>query len=243
MPEADARAARAELERLLSDAGLTLPPAALDQLQRYVGLLLEANERLNLTRVVEPAAVARLHLLDALSALPMLDAATPTRALDLGSGGGVPGLALAIARPQVRWTLVDSVRKKADALRAIATSLDLANVQVVADRAELLGRGPGRDSFDVVAARACAALPALVELALPLLRVGGTLLAWKGPISDEELAAGGRASALIGGSEPAVQAAGIPGLGDHRFVLVTKLEPTPERYPRRPGQPVRRPLG
>jgi 16S rRNA (guanine527-N7)-methyltransferase len=243
MPEADARAARAELERLLSDAGLTLPPAVLDQLQRYVRLLLEANERLNLTRVVEPAAVARLHLLDALSSLPIIDAAAPARALDLGSGGGVPGLVLAIARPEVRWTLLDSVRKKADALRTFATSLELANVEVVADRAELLGRGPARGSFDVVTARACAALPALVELALPLLRDGGTLLAWKGPIGHEELAAGGRASALIGGSAPAVRAAGIQGLGDHRFVLITKLEPTPERYPRRPGQPVRRPLG
>jgi 16S rRNA (guanine527-N7)-methyltransferase len=243
MPEADARAARAELERLLPDAGLTLPAATLDQLQRYVGLLLEANERLNLTRVVEPAAVARLHLLDALSALPLLDAAGPARALDLGSGGGVPGLVLAIARPEIHWTLVDSVRKKADALRAFATSLDLANVEVIAERAEILGRGPARESFDVVTARACAALPALVELALPLLRAGGTLVAWKGPIGDEELGAGGRASVLLGGSAPAVQAAGVPGLGDHRFVLVTKLEPTPERYPRRPGQPVRRPLG
>jgi 16S rRNA (guanine527-N7)-methyltransferase len=155
----------------------------------------------------------------------------------------VPGLVLAIARPEVRWTLLDSVRKKADALRTFATSLELANVEVVADRAELLGRGPARGSFDVVTARACAALPALVELALPLLRDGGTLLAWKGPIGHEELAAGGRASALIGGSAPAVRAAGIQGLGDHRFVLITKLEPTPERYPRRPGQPVRRPLG
>ena len=246
MPDADARAARAaraELERLLPDAGLTLPPAALDQLQRYVGLLLEANERLNLTRVVEPPAVARLHLLDALSALSIIDATAPARALDLGSGGGVPGLVLAIARPDVRWTLLDSVRRKADVLRSFATSLGLANVEVVADRAELLGRGSARDSFDVVTARACAALPSLVELALPLLRLGGTLVAWKGPISDGELAAGGRASALIGGSAPAVQAAGIPGLGDHRFVLVTKLQPTPERYPRRPGEPVRRPLG
>ena len=243
MPEADARAARAELERLLPDAGLPLSPAVLDQLETYVALLLEANARLNLTRVVEPAAVARLHLLDALVALPMLDAAAPVRALDLGSGGGVPGLVLAIARPDIGWSLLDAVRKKADALRTFAAALQLANVEVIADRAELLGRGPARETFDVVTARACAALPALVELALPLLRVGGTLVAWKGPIGDEELAAGGRVAALLGGAEPIVEAAGVPALGDHRFVLVSKVEPTPDRYPRRPGQPVRRPLG
>ncbi len=241
--EGDARAARAELERLLREAGLSLRPTALDQVERYVALLLDANARLNLTRVVDPAAVARLHLLDALSSLPRLDTAAPARALDLGSGGGVPGLVLAIARPEVRWTLLDSVGKKADALRAFAGALRLANVEVVNDRAESLGHGAARESYDVVTARACAALPALVELALPLLRVGGALVAWKGPITDEELTAGGRATGLLGGSEPTVEAAGVPALGDHRFVIVTKAAPTPDRYPRRPGIPVRRPLG
>jgi 16S rRNA (guanine527-N7)-methyltransferase len=243
---ADARAARQALERLLAaDAprlSASLPPGFADDVERYVGLLLDANRRTNLTRLVEPDAVARLHLLDALSALPALDELGPRSALDLGSGGGVPGIVLALARPAVEWTLVESVRKKADALRTFTDALSLANVSVIAERAEALGRGAGRESFDVVTARACAALPVLVEYALPLLRVGGTLLAWKGPIGPEELAGGASASRLLGGGPPVVRSSGVPSLGDHSFVLVTKEAPTPARFPRRPGEPGRHPL-
>jgi len=241
----DARAARVALERLLeTDAPALragLPPGFADAAETYVRLLLEANARLNLTRVVEAGAVARLHLLDALSALPLLP--TSGAALDLGSGGGVPGIVLALARPAMDWTLVDSVGKKADALRGFVAALGLNNVRVLADRAELLGRGPLRESFDLVTARACAPLPVLAEYALPLLRVGGRLIAWKGPISSEELAAGGVASELLGGSVPEERATGVRGLGDHRLVLAGKLHPTPSRWPRRPGEPARRPLG
>lgn len=242
----EARAARLELERLLeADAPAlhsSLPAGFADAAEHYIRLLLDANARLNLTRVVEPDAVARLHLLDTLAALPLLSPSVE-RAVDLGSGGGVPGIVLAIARPGVHWTLVDSVGKKADALRSFVAGLGLANVEVIASRAELLGRGPLRESFDVVTARALAPLPVLAEYALPLLRVGGTLVAWKGPISADELAAGRAASDLLGGGAPVVRSAGVPSLGDHRYILVEKLRPTPDPWPRRPGIPARRPLG
>ncbi len=241
-----AAAARTELERLLETDARALraefPPGFVEAAEAYVRLLLEANARLNLTRVVEPDAVARLHLLDALAALPLLPPSIG-RALDLGSGGGVPGIVLAIARPATRWTLVDSVGKKAAALRSFVVALSLPNVEVLADRAELLGRGSLRESFDLVTARACAALPVLAEYALPLLRVGGTLMAWKGQVAPSEMAAGAAASALLGGGPPREWPTGIPALGDHRFVFVDKESPTTSRWPRRPGQPARRPLG
>ena len=242
-PRTDARAARLALERLLeADAphlARVLPPGFADAAEAYVALLLDANARLNLTRVVEPEAVARLHLLDSLAALPLLDEAEATSALDRGSGGGVPGLILAMARPGTAWTLVDSVRKKVDALRAFADALGLTNVTVVAERAEILGRGTTRESHDAVTARACAALPVLAEYALPLVRIGGSLLAWKGRIRSEELEAGEAASALLGGGAPELRTSVVAG---HSFVLVSKVGPTPERYPRRPGLPARRPL-
>lgn len=245
---ADAHAARVAFERLLeTDARALaplLPPGFAEASERFLALLLEANRRLNLTRVVEPDAVARLHLLDAVAALPLLDRLAPARALDLGSGGGVPGIPLALARPGLRWTLVDSVGKKVDALRGFIAELDLATVDAVADRAELVGRDAAhREAYDLVTARACAALPVLVEYALPLLRVGGALLAWKGAISAGELRAGGAAAAELGGGAPLVEPAGVAALGDHRFVVVRKERPTPSRYPRRPGEPSRRPLG
>lgn len=242
---ADARAARLELERLLPSGRLDLPPGFADAAERYVGLLLDANRHLNLTRVVEPVAVARLHLLDALSALPHVDAAAGgSRCVDLGSGGGIPGLVLAMARPHTAWLLVDSVRKKADALRGFVSALGLRNVSVVAERAEVLGREAAhRERHDLVTGRACAALPALAEYALPLLAVGGRLLAWKGAIADDELRAGTAAAVLLGGEAPAMVPAGFDELGQHRFVIVRKAAPTPARYPRRPGEPARRPLG
>lgn len=244
----DARAARDALEQLLAtDAPALrrqLPADFLDRAERYVALLLETNARMNLTRVVDPDAVARLHLLDALAALPLVDAAAPSVALDLGSGGGVPGLVMAIARPNIRWVLVDSVRKKIDALHTFAAALGLRNVEVLAERAEILGRDPERrERADLVTARACASLPVLLEYALPLLRVDGRLVAWKGPIGDDELSAGGRAAGELGGGAPWVEPTGVEALGDHRFVLVEKVRPTPARFPRRPGEAARRPLG
>ncbi len=254
VPDADgdagaaAAASRAALERLLAGApsiARLVPDGYLDAAQRYVGELLAANARLNLTRVTEPEAVARLHLLDALAALPLLDEWEPAAAVDLGSGGGVPGIPLALARPAQRWTLVDSVHKKADALRSFVAALGLGSVAVVDERAETIGHAADhRERYDLVAARACAPLPVLVELAMPLLRVGGRLLAWKGPLtaSDDELARGARAAAQVGGGTPDLRASGIAELGGHTFVVVVKERATPARYPRRPGEPGRRPL-
>jgi 16S rRNA (guanine527-N7)-methyltransferase len=241
----DARAARAALERLLgADASLDLPSGFGDAVERYVELLLDANRQHNLTRVVDPEAIARLHLLDALAALPWIDAWTPTSALDLGSGGGIPGIVLALARPAMSWTLVDSVGKKADVLRSFIEALGLDSVAVIASRAEELGHEPRhREGTDLVTARAVASLPVLAELALPLARVGGNLLAWKGPIAKDELRAGRSAARQLGGGEPSIHPSGWEALGAHRFVIVRKERPTADRFPRRSGQPSRRPLG
>jgi 16S rRNA (guanine527-N7)-methyltransferase len=246
--DAAARAAREILDRLLEiDAPAlraSLPPGFDDAVQRFVALLLEANARLNLTRIVEPAQVARLHLLDSLAALPLLDAASPRRAIDIGSGGGVPAIVLGLARPDVSWTLVDSSRKKADALRALVADLGLRTVAVMDERAETLGQDPAhREAYDLATARACASLPVVAEYALPLLRIGGTLLAWKGTLAEAELSAGRSAAEVLGGGEPELHPTGIGALSDHRFVLAHKVGPTPLRYPRRPGQPAKRPLG
>lgn len=248
-PAADARAARVALESLLeTDApgiAATLPARFGDAVERFVELLLDDNTRLNLTRVTEPDAVARLHLLDSLSALPLVDRLAPSTALDLGSGGGVPGLVLALARPEVAWTLIDSVGKKCDAMRGFADALGLGSVTVVAERAEILGRDPRhRERYDLVTARACAALPVLAEYALPLAAVGGALLAWKGPLTatDDEVLRGASAAALLGGGAPAIHETGVPALRPHRLLVIPKERATPARYPRRPGEPGRNPL-
>jgi len=239
----------AAFDRLLADApsvGGALPPGFRNRLGGFVSLLLAANRRLNLTRVTEPGEVARLHLLDSLAALPIIDDAAPDAVIDLGSGGGLPAIPLAIARPGIHWTLVDSVGRKASALRGFVEALGLPNVAVVAERAEALGRDPRhRERYPMVTARACAPLPVLVELALPLLAADGTLLAWKGPLGeqDEEVQRGRRAIAEVGGGGLRIVSSGLPLLGGHRFVIVPKERPAPPRFPRRAGEPARRPLG
>ena len=148
--------------------------------------------------------------------------------------------------PDFRWTLVDSVGRKTVVLRGFAEALGLRNVTVLADRAEALGRDIRyREHSAIVTARACAALPILAELALPLLRIGGRLLAWKGPLTDddEEVRRGGEAIRLLGGGRLQVFETGLPALGGHRFVIVRKEQPTPALFPHRPVEPGRRPLG
>jgi 16S rRNA (guanine527-N7)-methyltransferase len=244
-----AREARRWFEHLLAQEPLVaelLPPEFADRSETYVALLLEANRRLNLTRITDPRDIAVFHLLDAVDHVTLLDTTGATSAVDLGSGGGLPGIPLAIARPELRWTLVDSVAKKADALRGFVDALGLTNVSVVTDRAETLGRSPQhRERHDFVAARACAPLPVLAELALPLLAVGGVLLAWKGPLTaaDAEVRRGRAALATLGGRLVDIRPATASVLGGHTFVLIDKVVATPDSYPRRPGEPSRRPLG
>ncbi|MDP9250312.1 MAG: 16S rRNA (guanine(527)-N(7))-methyltransferase RsmG [Chloroflexota bacterium] len=242
-----ARGARDAFEGLLADAphiARELPPGYLDAIEHYVALLLEANRTINLTRLTDARDVAKLHLLDALAALPIVDEIGGP-AIDLGSGGGVPAIPLALARPTTSWTLVDSVAKKAAVLRDIAEALGLNTLTVLAARAETLGHDRAhREAYRLVTARACAPLPVLAELALPLVRIGGSLVAWKGPLSaqDEEWRSGLSAAAQLGGADAQIVEPGLTALGGHRFVVVAKRGITDQRFPRRPGEPSRRPL-
>jgi len=156
--------------------------------------------------------------------------------IDVGSGGGMPGLPLKIARPELRVTLLEADRRKAAFLIHAAAHLHL-NVEVVADRAEIAGRGHLREAFDLATCRALAPMPVLAELCLPFVRVGGRLLAMETDVEDAT-----RAIAALGGGGQTV----IPAPSGARYrgviVVVPKISPTPAAYPRRPGVPARRPL-
>jgi 16S rRNA (guanine527-N7)-methyltransferase len=226
----------------LSILGVTLPPGGLEAIEAHARLLLAWNEAINLTAVTAPAAMASRHVLDSLAAVPLLAAGGAggdgtVRVIDLGSGGGYPGLPLAVAMPAARVTLVDSVGKKAAFLEAAVGATGLGDrLRVRAARAEELATAPER--WDVATARAVGAVAELVELALPLLRVGGRLVAWKRGELADEMAAAGRAAASMGGSKPVVHpiAPGIPDLEGHVLVEVRKVGSTPRGYPRDPGR-------
>jgi len=166
----------------------------------------------------------------------------PLRVIDVGSGGGLPGLPLKIARPELRLTLLEANHRKAAFLVQAAARLGLEGVEVLAERAEDAGRDPlHREAYDVAVARALAALPVLAELCLPLVAVGGRLLAMKTDAAAEARAAEGVIRRL-GGELVEVGAAASAARSLGQVVVVAKVAPTPDEFPLRPGVPGRRPL-
>ncbi|MGA7911670.1 MAG: 16S rRNA (guanine(527)-N(7))-methyltransferase RsmG [Candidatus Dormiibacterota bacterium] len=167
---------------------------------------------------------------------------TAVRVVDVGSGGGLPGLPLKIARPDLSMTVIEADQSKAAFLVQACAALGLRDVQVVARRAEEVGRDPlYREGFDVAVARALAPMPVLVELCLPLVRVGGRLLAQK--TEKEDVEAARHAIEVLGGFLVGVSAAPSGARRRGTVVVVDKVRPTPDTYPRRPGVPSRKPLG
>ncbi|HEX3355547.1 MAG TPA: 16S rRNA (guanine(527)-N(7))-methyltransferase RsmG [Tepidisphaeraceae bacterium] len=228
-------------QQLASRASVTLSQEQLDRFDQYLTLLLAANDRMNLTRIDTLAEAEVGHVGDTLTLLPFLPPSAFTLA-DVGSGGGVPGIPLAISRPDARITLFESTQKKAVFLEETARQLGLTNVKVSSNRAEVEAREQARDSFDIVTARALAAMNILTEWCLPLVKVGGKLLAMKGGKVNDELPLAKRAIQTLGGADPIVYPANLPGSDFHVIVEIKKLRPTDKRYPRPTAQIKEKPL-
>lgn len=237
---------RTEAERL----GITLPEVAIGRFARYLELLNEWNDRAGLTAITDDETAQRRHfgesiaLLVALRTAGQLAAGVPARIADLGPGGGFPGVPMAIVDPDLTLVLIESQERRCAFLRAVTEELELPQVSVVHARAEEAGRKPAlRGSFDLVVARALAAIPVLVEYALPLLREGGALATPKGSRGDEELADAAHAiEALAGEALPPVAMPLPDDVPPQRVYLVRRVGALDERYPRRPGIPLKRPL-
>lgn len=217
-----------------------LPATAIAQLNLLVDRL--AADPHAPTSIREPAAVIDRHLADSLVALE-LDAVRVARLiLDLGSGAGLPGFPLAIALPETDFVLLESASRKCDFLKRTAVALGLSNARVVHARAEVYREGLGR--HDLVTARAVAALDVTAEYAAPLLRVGGTLVAWGGRRSAEAESAASRAAGELGlGDLQVGRVQPFAGAEHHHLNLMSKVAETSSRFPRRPGAARKRPLG
>lgn len=220
--------------------GLAFEPGERDQLAMYLGYLFDANRRFNLTRITDPEDAWTRHVLDSLSLLPWIQELGATSLIDVGSGGGLPGIPLAIAAPHLSVTLLEATGKKARFLEEVAAALGLSNVTVVCERAETLGhdRAQHRERYDVVTARAVGRLPVLAELTVPFARRGGLILAIKGEQAMAEIDESRAAFATL--MARVVDTVRTP---TGTVVVMEKTGLTPRMYPRRPGEPKRLPLG
>jgi 16S rRNA (guanine527-N7)-methyltransferase len=227
----------------LARVGSPVSREALVQLDGHVRLLLAWTQAINLTAIREPGEVAIRHVLDSLAALPVLRARGIRRLLDIGSGGGFPGFPLAAALDAERALLVDSVGKKVRFLETVIAATGLERtVGAEQARVEALARDPrDRGAWPAVTARAVVSLAELVEIGLPLVAPGGVLIAWKGPSLDKELAAARPALRALAAGRVEIVEPRLPGLEDHRLVVVERGGPVDPRFPRDPAER-RRPL-
>ena len=238
------------MEKLESGAkklGLHLSPQQLEQFSVYYQELIDWNERVNLTAITDYEEVQAKHFLDSLTLtlvlkLPMDGAGL--RVVDVGTGAGLPGIPLKILLPDIELVLIEATAKKADFLHHIKHKLCLDNIEIVVGRAETVAHeAEYRERFDLVVSRAVASLPALVELTLPFCNVGGGFIAQKKGDIESEVSQATRAISLLGGSLREVKRVEMEEFAEARWlVVIDKVKPTPEKYPRRPGIPAKRPI-
>ncbi|MGD9474011.1 MAG: 16S rRNA (guanine(527)-N(7))-methyltransferase RsmG [Eubacteriaceae bacterium] len=234
------------IEKLIKSGqkiGLAINQERAQKLIAYMDALLKINESINLTRITDEEEFILLHLLDSLTLLPYIKN-TSSKILDLGTGGGFPGIPLAIMLPERQFFLLDSTQKKLKVVAQIAQGLGLKNVQVLHGRAEELGHDLGyREQFDLVVSRAVANLSSLSEYALPFVKVSGSFLSMKGKDYESELISGKKAIKKLGGQIISIENAILPQSDyEHVIIVVEKLRPTPEKLPRNSGKIKKEPL-
>ena len=221
---------------------LGLDKSRIPALEQFSAFMLERNQVMNLTAITEPKDIAALHLLDSLALIPAAGLEAE-QIVDVGTGAGFPGMPLAIVRPSLRVTLLDSLGKRVDFLKETCKALELDNTECVHARAEEFA-GAQREIFDAAVSRAVAALPVLCELSLPLVRVGGRMLAMKSSHTEEEIRQAESVVRILGGRLEWVKDYTIPTTDVvHRVICIQKVSPTPKKYPRRFALIKKSPLG
>ena len=221
---------------------LGLDKSRIPALEQFSAFMLERNQVMNLTAITEPKDVAALHLLDSLALIPAAGLEAE-QIVDVGTGAGFPGMPLAIVRPSLRVTLLDSLGKRVDFLKETCKALELDNTECVHARAEEVA-GAQREIFDAAVSRAVAALPVLCELSLPLVRISGRMLAMKSSHTEEEIRQAESVVRILGGRLEWVKDYTIPTTDVvHRVICIQKVSPTPKKYPRRFALIKKSPLG
>jgi 16S rRNA (guanine527-N7)-methyltransferase len=226
-------------------SGISLTENQIRDFERYEESLLDWNRRFNLTAITGREDIRTKHFLDSLSCLKVMALRPGMRVIDIGTGAGFPGIPIKIAAPEIRLTLVESIRKKADFCRYLAGELQLREVTILNARAEEIGQNPAhREQYHWAVARAVADLCILAEYLLPLVRIGGYALAQKGENGPTEAHSAAGTLHLLGGAVEKIVPVELPGIAEARYLIVIrKNAATPPQYPRRAGAPSKKPLG
>jgi len=227
--------------------GLELTSGQLEQFQLFYQELVDWNRRMNLTAITDYEEVQVKHFLDSLTvtlAIGPPESGRGYRVIDVGTGAGLPGIPLKIIWPEIRLVLLDATARKAKFLYHLKEKLGLDDTEIVVGRAEEIAHQKEyRDEFDVALSRGVARLPTLIELTLPFCTVGGCLIAHRKGDAESEIARAGKAISTLGGNLRELKSVTLNDFTDDRYLLVIdKIAPTPEKYPRRPGMPAKRPL-
>ena len=234
--------------RLLSDSanklGIRLTDGQLESFRIYCDELIEWNQRFNLTAITARDQILLKHFLDSLTLLLVWRGGGPASAIDIGAGAGFPGIPLKIACPGLRLTLIEATGKKVEFLQHIAARLKLEQLTIIHGRAEDVGKEAAhREHYNLVLARAVAALPELLEYGLPFAELGGSMITHKGAAAHHEVQESTHALSVLGGKLERIVRVELPGVTEERqLVIVRKAARTPDNYPRRAGVPHKRPL-
>ena len=221
------------LNGVLSDFDIVIDKTAVKKLKLYYELLVEWNEKMNLTALTEPYDVALKHFVDCLMLLKYIDIDEGASMIDVGTGAGFPGVVLKIARPEIRLTLLDSLNKRLVFLDEVCQRLELDGVELIHSRAEDGSRTELRDSFDIAVSRAVASLNTLCEYDMPYVKTGGSFIAMKGKDADAELGGAENAISELCGKVIAAHSFELGEAGERYIIEIEKTAPTPERYPRK----------
>lgn len=226
------------------ELGINLSYEQKELFKRYYQIILKSNEQAKLTTILSEKEVALKHFVDSLTCLLVAPVEKDSLVVDVGSGAGLPGIPLKIVKPEISLTLVDSSVKKTEFLKEAVLYLGLPEVKVVLGRAEEMShRQEYRELFDYAVCRAIAPLPVIIEYCLGLVRIGGWMIALKGPAAVTEEKDCSRALSLMGGALREVRQLTLPYLQHRRrLIVIEKVRKTPLKYPRRVGVPVKRPL-
>lgn len=232
------------LRKAANECQIELTEAQMAAYAHYYHLLIEWNEKINLTAITEPEAVAVKHIIDSLSCFDPNIIKPGARLIDVGTGAGFPGLPLKIFQDDLQLTLLDSLNKRVKFLTQVAQDLQLGQVDVIHSRAEDGAREKKhRETYDIAVSRAVARLNVLNELCLPFVRIGGYFIALKGAQYQAEVEEAKKSIAVLGGNLEKIMPVKLPGLEDVRAVIyIKKVKKTPLSYPRKPGTPEKSPL-